>query len=525
MKAAKLYEAALGVLPDDAAIHVQCGHMFKEAGDHTGAETHYNAALGLTPDDPDLSLQLGHFYKIVGRLDASEAAYRRALELKPDWFEPFRELTDLRRRAPMLWGAVAQGPGENPDRYVSELLPSGPDEFELRRPDGIQIRRLGARQERTRWGFVKTLRGVEAIHGFCISSNPLSELHIFLDERLLHRALVKPINPEAVQAKYVFNVWVDFSPVAQGPQRLKLSFTNGRREVHCLIEDVVVAPPFTEAEYPACDGVVEIAQSDQRSPEEQINARASAVRRARRTVLPEPCRNILVLRTDQLGDLAVSVAALCKLRALFPAVRIVGLLTPANADLGCTLGLFDEVIVIEFPEDPIERRKHLSIEQQVALRARLEPYAFDIAIDLGLNAVSRPLLLLSGARFLYGFKDRDSPWLTAGFESNTLDPYNNHEIAAHSTKLLALIERLGAFLSPPEVRQRPDLSRRILEQFRLGDDSQRFAMLHTGARLEFTRWPHYSELASRILNETNLNVVMLADDATFRATLSPALAQ
>ena len=31
-KAALLYEKALRLAPDDAAIHIQCGHMFKEAG-------------------------------------------------------------------------------------------------------------------------------------------------------------------------------------------------------------------------------------------------------------------------------------------------------------------------------------------------------------------------------------------------------------------------------------------------------------------------------------------------------------
>jgi predicted Zn-dependent protease len=32
-KAAFLYEKALDRKPNDAAIHIQCGHMFKEAGD------------------------------------------------------------------------------------------------------------------------------------------------------------------------------------------------------------------------------------------------------------------------------------------------------------------------------------------------------------------------------------------------------------------------------------------------------------------------------------------------------------
>ena len=82
-KAALLYEEALRLVPDDAAIHIQCGHMFKEAGDLIRAEHHYRKAKQLTPDDPDLALQLGHFYKVAGQLPEAELAYRRAIDLTP----------------------------------------------------------------------------------------------------------------------------------------------------------------------------------------------------------------------------------------------------------------------------------------------------------------------------------------------------------------------------------------------------------------------------------------------------------
>src|SRR6516225_7718674 len=96
-KAGLLYKKALRLAPDDAAIHIQCGHMFKEAGDLTRAEHHYSKAQQLTPDDPDLALQLGHFYKVAGRPLEAELAYRRAIDLDPDWPEPATELAGLYR--------------------------------------------------------------------------------------------------------------------------------------------------------------------------------------------------------------------------------------------------------------------------------------------------------------------------------------------------------------------------------------------------------------------------------------------
>jgi Tfp pilus assembly protein PilF len=97
MKAALFYEKILSRVPDDAGIHVQCGHMFKEAGELDRAEQHYNKACALMPNDPDLALQFGHFYKVAGRLDEAERSYRRAAELMPGAAEPVDELAGLLR--------------------------------------------------------------------------------------------------------------------------------------------------------------------------------------------------------------------------------------------------------------------------------------------------------------------------------------------------------------------------------------------------------------------------------------------
>src|SRR5271156_2024543 len=96
-RAALLYEKALRLVPENAAIHIQCGHMFKEAGKLTSAEPHYLRAKQLTPDDPDLALQLGHFYKLAGRPKEAERSYKRAVELDPAWPEPAIQLAGLYR--------------------------------------------------------------------------------------------------------------------------------------------------------------------------------------------------------------------------------------------------------------------------------------------------------------------------------------------------------------------------------------------------------------------------------------------
>ncbi len=49
-------------------------------------------------------------------------------------------------------------------------------------------------------------------------------------------------------------------------------------------------------------------------------------------------------------------------------------------------------------------------------------------------------------------------------------------------------------------------------------------MLHTGARLKFSQWPHYDKLASMILDHTDLKVVMMTDDPMVRSRLGHELA-
>jgi ADP-heptose:LPS heptosyltransferase len=202
------------------------------------------------------------------------------------------------------------------------------------------------------------------------------------------------------------------------------------------------------------------------------------------------------------------------------------LLSRANSDLAKTLNLFDEIIVIDFREDEWEQRRVLPLEQQHELQRRLESYKFDVAMDLAEAPVSRPLLLLSGAKFLFGFKDGDppSPWLSACYEGWMVDSINARQAVPITVKTLGLVEWFGAILSnPSQIIRREDLTRDRLTSYGLGA-GERFAVLHTGAQLKFSQWPHYDKLAAMILDKTDLKVVLMTDDPLLRSKLALELA-
>ena len=545
--AAAFYAEALRVRPGRGPLHVQAGHMFKEAGNYDLAEEHYLRALGLMPNDADLALQLGHFYKTVGRLPSARNAYARAAELAPDWSEPAKQLTNMDRAG---WGPGAPGPSASPligpgdpdfgtpgiaqlaSSYADmavERLRRAPEELLGWSEPSTTIAQFGVTMN-SFWGDRRVARGLEAIRGFRIDTGRLTTVTAIVSGlTLVQQPLKGPytlayeIDRERIH-KYVFNLWCDFSAFAPGPYTLELLFREGGALVAKHAEDFVVEWALLEAAHPDCDAIVTLDPEDVRSIEEQINTRPSVVHAAVGTTPPAPPRSILVMRTDQLGDMVASIPALLRLRALFPDARLVGLLGPANVDLARTLDVFDEVIAIDFRESMVLRTRTLDWKAQRALRAQLVAYRFDIAIDLATSVMSRPLLALSGAAFLYGFEDPAWPRLTASVDDAWRDPKTGRETATHATRVLALIERLPLlFASNARVLRRDGLSRVRLAALGI-DAGERFAVLHTGARIVFSRWSQYPALAARLHHDTDLKVVVFSDQPDWRDTLPPDVA-
>ena len=235
-QAAFLYEEAVRLLPARADLHVQAGHMFKEAGLLGGAERHYEAASAMMPNDADLALQLGHFFKSAGRIESASAAYRRSLALKPGWADPKGELLALGRagwRAPdALADRFDQANATDSDagymiseghafNLAPELSPKPIADVLHAHGEEIAIRRLG-RRERTYWGVMSTLRGVQSFRGFCISDKPILKIEILIRGLLIYRGGLQggfEIPHEAENPnlrKYVFNAWIDLSGFVEG---------------------------------------------------------------------------------------------------------------------------------------------------------------------------------------------------------------------------------------------------------------------------------------------------------------------
>ncbi|MBV8848836.1 MAG: hypothetical protein JOZ16_04550 [Methylobacteriaceae bacterium] len=467
--ASVLYEEATRLAPADPRILAHFAHMHSELGNDAGAERLYQQALRLAPTNPELTRQVRSFRAAAEPNSCAEGSVSLVPEL-----------------------LAASGKPSEPGF-------------------GVHVRRLGAKRARTASGFARVLSGVEAIHGFAIGSGSAAELLVLIDGVVFHREPLQALPlPASARTKYVFNIWCDVSGLTPGSKDIELRFAEQGRRSRSYRTVLTIAPP-PAADHPDSDALVSPAQADTGGLEAAINGRTSVIRSARRSLLAQP-RTILVQRADQLGDLVCSIPALRRLRSGFPDARIVLLVSDANTELAWTLDFVDEVVTCAFADNGHDERRTMTVEAQASLTATLHRYRFDIAIDLGEGAGSRPLLQLSGAPFLYGFRDRDTPWLSAGLDINAHDPVNYRETIPPSRKMLALVNGLiAAQYGAAEILPRRGLGGQRLERFGI-EASAEYAVLHNGARLAYSRWPHYASLAQVLIERTALQVVLMGED-------------
>ncbi|WP_420138955.1 glycosyltransferase family 9 protein [Sphingomonas sp.] len=534
LKAAYLFAEVVRLAPNRAGLLIQSGHMFKEAGEFAAAEQQYELASRQFPKDAELALQLGHFFKTVGRMKEAHASYQRALALSPGWGEPQRELDQMAviglsvseddahvsSQRPRDEDATAAGSFEAEARALhlaAELAPRPVAQGLRNYGRSIEIRQLG-RVERSFWGRLQTLRGVEAIQGLCISDQPIQTITLMLNRQMVYRGPVRggyplPHDEHGRSLKYVFNVWIDFTEFLEGPYELEYRATDIENRTISRTEWVVIAPPLAVPNLPDSDSNVPRADpQDARSLDDQINARPSMVRPARRALFKQMPKTILVQRPDVLGDLVVSVPALKRLRSLFPDAHFVGVISKANRDLAENLGFFDELVETDLAFDHWEQRRVVTLENQRALAKQLAHYEFDLAIDLCAAGESRLLLPLAGTPVMVGFRCGELPGLTVEVTGSSNDPWNGHDMVPHTNKALALVEWLGAMMRTEDNIVRRPLDRALLADLDIPADAD-YIVLHAGGRWDFSQWPHYPALVELLLARTDFTIVLLANDA------------
>jgi ADP-heptose:LPS heptosyltransferase len=167
----------------------------------------------------------------------------------------------------------------------------------------------------------------------------------------------------------------------------------------------------------------------------------------RRSLPPERVRVVLITKYLGMGSIILAAPMIAKVRALYPAARVVFLTFRENRELAEMLGIFDEIIVID------SQRLRRLVADTLAAIWRLWRARVDVVCDLEFFArFSAMVAYLSGARIRAGY------WSRIAWRGNLLTHPVYYNATKHITRVfLAQAEILGAAIDEREPLRLPDL--------------------------------------------------------------------
>ena len=236
------------------------------------------------------------------------------------------------------------------------------------------------------------------------------------------------------------------------------------------------------------------------------------VHSARPLFAAESLRRILAVKLDHIGDFVIAIPALKRLQARFPHSSLSLLAAPGSAALAQFLPGIEEIIEFEFffPRSGLGQRS-LSGEALAALRRRLAPYRFDLAIDLRKAPETRPILQMSGARWLAGFDHAGMfPWLDIVMEWEQ-DPAAMRKRSHVGDDLLRLVDAIATATVPSDAIL-PSASAAATEAAR--GSCKRLVCIHPGVGSAIRQWPppHFAALIDRLAAAHDVEIVLIGSD-------------
>ena len=223
-------------------------------------------------------------------------------------------------------------------------------------------------------------------------------------------------------------------------------------------------------------------------------------------------RRILVVKVDHIGDFVTALVPIRRLKAAFPAAAIHVLASPAAARLAALEPAIEEVIAFSFfhARSALGQRE-IEPAELVALRERLAPYRFDLAIDLRKHLDTRELLHCAGARWFAGFDHAGQfPWLDIALEwegDRALYSKRQH-ITEDLLRLVGAVDlAAGAGASEPvrapAATPLPPALGALFEH--------PVVCIHPGAGNAMKQWPagHFAALATLLLEFHKVNILLI----------------
>lgn len=220
----------------------------------------------------------------------------------------------------------------------------------------------------------------------------------------------------------------------------------------------------------------------------------------------EEIRNIVILRTDRIGEVLLSTPVIEVLEIRFPKAKISFVTSSYAEGVVSNRDDLDEILIFSTVGTKVSVRKALSLSRK--LRSR----NFDLAVVLNPHKALHVAVFLAGIPYRIGFDRKWGVLLSHKIEDRR-DEGRMHEVNYN----LALLQTLG-------IRQKDiaptmnvsaedrDYLESVIARFNIDWDNKIVA-IHTGTSNPAKQWPveNFTELIRRLISSANLNIVLVGD--------------
>ena len=233
-------------------------------------------------------------------------------------------------------------------------------------------------------------------------------------------------------------------------------------------------------------------------------------------------QRILVVKLDHIGDFVTALPPIRRLKKLFPHARITVLAGPASQAFIALEASIDEFIPFAFFHARSQLgERELTGEDYVQLAAQLQPYRFDLAVDLRKHLSTRDILKHTGARFLAGFDYLGQfPYLDIALDwdgDRTLQRKRSHV----TDDLMMLVNAIGLaaeedrkVMQPgPDALPLSHLPEKVRALF-----AKPVVAIHPGAGNITKQWPqeHFAALIDLLIERNDVNILLIGGPDEWR---------
>jgi len=233
-------------------------------------------------------------------------------------------------------------------------------------------------------------------------------------------------------------------------------------------------------------------------------------------------KRLLVVKLDHIGDFIAALPSLRRLKILFPNAELHVLAARASQSLAALEPVIDRMHEFNFfHAKSAKGRRQMARRELQALQARLEPFHFDMAIDLRRQGDTRDVLNHTGATWLAGFDQRNQfKYLDIAIDWEG-DIARTSKRLHVSDALLQAVESIavscgtdrdviGHYMNPAQARHEiallPVVRPMLPDLF-----ARRLVCVHPGAGNENKQWPpaSFAGLIDLLVENDDANIVMI----------------